>query len=262
MSHDAPVSKLNRREIRVYATVRSGHHGVIEWVLPHFPGEILYRHNVSRIDWPSGPYVTTGYNHASGKLWSRDLYILNVEDADLEVVRDAFADNRWLTKNGKSKRVDEILILRDPYNFFASAYKCFGPFPFNGSKFPSGDDLYVQRGSLIGIWKQHAREFLKPSAVPGAIHVNFTTWMRDVSCRKALAESLDLEFTDAGFGVRGMHSSFDGKFDDARKLMLFDRWRAFEADPTFRKFFDDEIHDLATKIFGESVALPKDALSG
>jgi hypothetical protein len=225
------------------------------------------RHNVSRIDWPTGPYVHSQFN-IRGKdgnplptvsPWSRDLYIMNVEDADLSTVRKSFEENDWYTKSGPSRKVHEIIVLRDPYNCFASIYRALGPFPFTGRPFPGGADLYSKRkrGNVIDIWKQHAREFLKPTLVTGAIRVDFTLWMNAQAYRRNLSTVFGKNFTDKGFGVRGMSSSFDGAFPDARQLKLFDRWRSFELDETFKGFFDEEIHDLAGRIFGESVKLPR-----
>lgn len=270
MPFEPPPNKTNRYEIRVYATVRSGHHGVMQWLKGHFPGEILQRHNVSRVDWPAGPFIFTEYNKFNEvgaplphtRPWSRELYLLNVEDANLETVRRNFDENRWHTFNGMSHRIVEVLVLRDPYNCFASIYRALGPFPLMGTTYPGGQSLYVERGSVIEIWKQHAREFLESRLVPGAIKINFTQWMLSQAYRKSIAEeAMGLHFTDKEFGVRGMSSSFDGKFEDARHLKLFDRWRVFEMDQTFRKFFDAEVHDLATKIFGEVIAEPRSVYS-
>lgn len=241
----------------------------MKWLMGHFTGEILQRHNVSRIDWPAGPYVYSEFNvcdlegmplpHTMS--WSRELYIMNVEDANLATVEDCFVNNRWHTANGHSHSMKEFLLLRDPYNCFASIYRALGPFPFDAKEFPGGADLYVQRGSVIDIWKQHAREFLEPKLVPKAIHVDFSLWMHAQAYRREISRQFGRPFNDSQFGVRGMSSSFDGKFEDARKLKLFDRWRAFELDESFRKYFDDEIHDLAGLIFGESIKLPRDIFS-
>ena len=269
MSFDPPPEKKSNTEIRVYATIRSGHHGFMKWLMAHYKGETLMRHNVSRIDWPTGPYVFSKFNYRDedGKPlptvspWTRDLYILNVEDADLATVRQSFEKNEWLTKNGESRSVKEILVLRDPYNCFASIYKALGDAPLLGTSFKGGGDLYVKRGSVIDTWKQHAREFLNPTLIPGAIHVDFTRWMNAQAYRRDIARQLGLEFTDAMFGVRGMSSSFDGKFENARDLKLFDRWRVYQDDAEFRAMFDEEVHDLAGRIFGESVKLPRGIFS-
>lgn len=228
------VQKRNEVEIRIYAAQRSGHHGVIAWILGHFNGDVLHLNNVSHESRDENAY-------GPGTSDFRDCYLLNVENADLETAPAKIEGNAWDTYAGPSRQVRDMLVLRDPYNCLASHIKLFG---------------HWMTPEKLAIWKQHALEYLgRTTYLPkDTIKVSYNSWFMDQRYREAVSASLGLSFSDRGLGVEGNSPSFRTKFEssvgDARELAVLDRWRTFSGDPEYIKLFGGEIGTLAEEIFG------------
>lgn len=191
-------------------------------------------------------------------LWSflkKDYLIYSYEDRRLrDVCSDEFGSlhDRYLGRS--SERVD-ILVLRDPFNFFASRMK----WEERGGRccYHLISDA-VSRLQLIELWKEYAREFLGETNFlkNKKLAVNYNEWFSSVQYRQSIAQELGLEYSDqaldAVHGV-GLGSSFSG-FDmsgSARKLKVSERWRHFVKNRTYREiFYDKELLGLSRSIFG------------
>lgn len=119
----------------------------------------------------------------------------------------------------------QVLILRDPENFFASRIR-------KGRKlahpaYPREPGPMLSR--VIDGWKAHAREFLGHTThLPEKVGVYFNAWFGGEAYRRGISERLGLEFSDAGFGQVspvGGGSSFDQTaFDgDNKRMQVLDR---------------------------------------
>lgn len=232
--------KQNKLEIRVAALPRSGHHGVIGWLFGHFSGEIIHYNDVAVAEHDDSQPNYAVLNETAGP--DRDLYIFNVEDRDLQWAMTAISTNRWRTNGGPSRVVRHMLVLRDPFNNFASFFKLFGP------------DLFFSRGT-VAKWKQYAREFLgETQLLPEAtVKVSFTDWFLSKDYRRLISDNLGIKFSDARFRVPyGPDSAFEQGTDASARKAL-DRWRCFLDDPVFVDVFrrDPELAQLAEAIYGD-----------
>jgi hypothetical protein len=140
-----------------------------------------------------------------------------------------------------------VIILRDPFNLFASRIK--GGFPHVKSS----------RYNLIDYWLFYAKEFLNETNYLKyqKVAVNYNLWASVPSYRREIAQQLGLTFTDEGIQrVSGMGggSSFDErKFDGQAQAMKTDeRWRYYLEDDFYKSLFkNQELLDYSRQIFGE-----------
>ncbi|MGH9163191.1 MAG: hypothetical protein ACRD2X_24785 [Vicinamibacteraceae bacterium] len=268
---------------------------MIQWILDQHRGKpACFLNNVRHGD--HDPYTTAeqasyyGFGSAAGpdtvRLAPKHLLIYSYEDdlskmrADrsfLESVRDeAFERNRDRYLGASSHRLD-VIILRDPFNFFASRLKKLNA--LTGVKHP---DVIRQD------WKSLAAEALH--AHQGATHdtlfLNYNRWFRDKAHRRQLSSRLRGTFSDASLthvpGLGG-GSSFDaGRLTwgvirarwrklleprvylrlahywnrlfapDGEQMKVLERWKTLQDDISYQKIFADrELFELSQRLFGE-----------
>ena len=88
-------------------------------------------------------------------------------------------------------RSSTLLVLRDPYNLFASRLKWF-----HGRGEPPTAERFEEFRTL---WKLHAGEFLGTTHwLPEAVHVRYNDWFRSRAYRDELAGRIGFENTDRG----------------------------------------------------------------
>lgn len=256
---------VNQNELRVVGMSRSGNHAIINWILSQVEGRYLF---LNCADPKSNPFRT------ARSMGTGASYKANFADFDLEREREGhFAPKRYLVHSyedcflgmvcsdvfeeqhdvwvGSSARRLDVLILRDPFNLFASRKKSG---LYEERELPNFD--LVTRRTAVRIWKQHARAFLGRYSyfTQPVVRINYNRWTRDRSYRRQLAEEMGLAFTDAGFRQvphAAGGSSFDGRaFDrEADKMDVHRRWTHFADDPAYRQLFDEEMVQFAREIF-------------
>jgi hypothetical protein len=264
-----PTEVINQKEVCLVGMRRSGNHAVLNWIRAQQPGEVCLLNNVAA---GTNPYRYKSDNllryhpehhkqaavyrrQASGELIKRDCLIYSYEDWSLQqIVQPRFERNRELYL-GKSSKQFDLLVLRDPFNLFASRLK---------QNFVATKTKHLP---MVEMWLEYAKEFTGESRYlkRQRICVNYNRWFVDVDYRRALAAQLEIPFSDAGLNTIsafGGGSSFDGVGDingdrngqarSASALDVANRWRQFADDPTFRQLFDsDELWHYSTQIFGE-----------
>lgn len=240
-------SKDQKTFYRLSGMRRSGNHAVINWVLKQLHGATCYNNNMG----PFHPPENTIIKKIKFRGFSKFNLLVSLED---KWCKDAFLNYDFF-KFGKSRQKYNVLILRDPYNMFASRWVWKDEF---GILFR--EDLEHQK-MIIEIWKEHARtyiqwqngqEFLNCGK---GIAINYNRWFRDKKYRNEIANQLGLRFTDAGkedITNYGHGSSFDGRdlHKQASNLKVLERWKGTIDDPKYRMLFEDvELRELARSIF-------------
>ena len=252
---------INQKELRVVGMRRTGNHAIITWIERQQPGTAYHLNNIAA---GTNPYRYKSNNlrryhpqhskmaavyqqQAAGALIKRDCLILSYEDWGLEqVTQPRFERNRTLYL-GKSNQQLDVLILRDPFNLFASRLK------------QNFVDTKSKTASMVDMWLAYAREFVGESSYlqPDRVCINYNQWFADVSYRRGLADQLGLVFSDAGLRHvphLGGGSSFSGTrhSGQAGRLDVTNRWRHFADNPAFRQLFEnEEIWHYSTQIFGD-----------
>ena len=241
----------NRTELCVAALQRSGHHAIINWISANAPGSVCFLNNCRPdID----PFLICSDKERS-ELAPRDHLIYNYEDRRLtDVFKQDFFEQKkkWFGESGSSVYV---LVLRDPFNNFASKYR----WAVNGTKWTPPMDWVTRE--LPGLWKSYAREFLGHTKVVPApqVFINYNRWFSDKEYRREIARRLGLAAADKGlaevarWGPNTWGDSFDNLDFDGRAndMKVFERWRYFAADKVFTGIFrDHELLSLSHEIFG------------
>ncbi|WP_375262393.1 hypothetical protein [Palleronia sp.] len=243
---------MNDLEIQVLGMSRSGNHAVCNWIFNQADAPKLF---LNCAEGKTDPFATCrpfsegqrGWREAPersvppGAGGDRALLMHSYEDSwfahafsrPLEAHHD-----EWLAE---SRRRVRLLILRDPFNLFASRLKM-------------GAELSVPVARKM--WKQHAREALGDTRkVKDKVVVLYNRWATDRDYRRSIAGELGLTFTDAGADEVPQTmggSSFDGTSFHGRaaEMPTQDRWKAYADDPAYRAIFDAEMVSLATRLFG------------
>jgi hypothetical protein len=258
---------VNNNELAVVGLQRCGQHALIHWVLAQARGRRVFLNDVVALEDPftsfsTGEIETRGFwrfdlaAERAGRHARKNWLIFNYEDMHPgQPFRPAFEARReeWL---GASARRFHLLVLRDPFNFFASRLRWARSPSAGWSKRPLTSD--VARAALVELWKAHAREFLGDTRLlpEEKVVVSYNRWVGERDYRRALAARLGLRFSDRGRSHvpdYGPGSSFDGRRFHWRagRMRVLERFRHFEQDAFFRAIFDDaELLDLSRRAFG------------
>ncbi|MEP7247703.1 MAG: hypothetical protein ABI885_29010 [Gammaproteobacteria bacterium] len=272
-----PSTVVNDCEMRVIGLQRSGNHPIIYWIMSQCNTRIFFLSDVRGAS--ENPYATMSefeeYNsgrlirrlnlwdeHDSRKVQNgeiqdvngvfgrKELLIYNHEDQALSsICTNTFEENhdRWL---GPSRQRFDILIMRDPFNLFASRMKA----GFLPGFLPRIKDF----DRLTELWKEHATEYLSLSNLLPApkVCINFNEWFTSTSYRAELARTLGLQFSDTSVNAVpefGGGSSFDGLAFQGRaqQMQITERWKEFKDDARYRTILADvEMLELSARIFG------------
>ena len=246
---------VNDVEICFHGMARSGNHAVIDWIASMYPGKVDYWNNVA--DCPRKLIFR-----------KKSLLIRSHENRSLAEMSQDQLEKEHDLYFGKSKKRVDILLLRDPFNLFASRLQQQLNQGFNQSShgFIMGHPKYKygahQPEQFVGIWKEHAREYLGITSylTHNKIVINYNRWFLESDYRQQVAESLGFSYDDkaiarvVGQNEAGGGSSFDGYEFSGRssEMKVLERWKKMLDNDNYRSLFQDrEIWDLSKKIFGE-----------
>lgn len=250
---------MNDLEIQVLGMSRSGNHAIVDWIFAQADRPKLL---LNCAEGGTNPFVSCRPLNADSHGWRANpaidieaerrgthspkaLLVHTYEDSPLDYTFSAELERNRTEWLGRSRRRVNLLVLRDPYNLFASRRQM-------GRNLPPD----VARD----FWKQHAREALGDTqTLTGETRpVLYNRWTCQLDYRRDIASFLGLEFSDRGIDKVpdcAGGSSFDGTdFDGKAMAMATDRrWIHFADDSRFKEFFDDEMVELTQRLFGLSI---------
>jgi hypothetical protein len=289
----------NQLELRVFGLQRSGNHAVIQWILEQHRGKpTCFLNNVRHGD--HDPYTTARQSHCYGfgveqnavavRSAPKHLLILSYEDDRRQVQEgrgflnsaydDGFASNREAYLGSSQHRMD-VVILRDPFNFFASRLKVLDSLP------GINRDLAVTRND----WKALAKHVLTAgsSSEDEVLFVSYNEWFSNRKYRRELSRKVLGRFSDASLAAVsgfGGGSSFDARVfsrltwrvvsrkwkkildprayrnirrqwsrlaaPSAQSMKVLERWKELRDDRRFQEVFSDpELAELSQRLFGD-----------
>lgn len=214
------------KQLSAISMRRSGHHAIIEWIINHV-GHTEFINNYPKADRYEYNQDSTGTSYR----------ITNYEDYPIQEA---------LEHIGSEGKI--LLILRDPYNMFASRLR---------SKFLTEEGRISPR--IIHRWKDHATEFLRHSEQIDdhrLISISFNMWIKDKEYRDNIAKQIGFTNTDKGINILsqfGQGSSFDGNDyqDKANKMDLQNRHKQVMHETIFRQLCQNQdIAQLAQHLPG------------
>ena len=249
---------INQKEIRVVGLKRSGNHGIITWIRRHYNEGVWHLNDVSPL---KNPYrhLCEHYpkealkQEAKGIFSKKECLIYNYENYTLESITNSIFEKKHNLYLGTSHTRYDLLILRDPYNTFASILKG----QINTNNFTYLHTHPKNQKSIAELWLDYAKEFLGKTNYlkHNRVMVSYNQWVSDKDYRKNISQKLGLDFCDTGFNVvknYGGGSSFHGtEFNNqASKMDVLNRWQEFIDDKEYKKMFSNEIIEYSQKIFG------------
>lgn len=269
---------INNKEIRVFGLKRSGNHAIINWLFYQIPGVAIFLNNCypagqklnlyqgkgqivgkginywdfkRKIFFEKNPFAnqtTVSYskedrrlNHKKLRELPKNALIISFENRNINQI-SALLDKKHNELVGNSNEVFSVIILRDPFNLFASVYKKWG------------EKSLIQSADL---WKEYAQAFMEYESKKSRyfLGINYNNWVTQLSYRQSIVEKIQIPFDDSAKNVVANFaggSSFDEMSyeSDAHQMSVFNRWQVFEHDEKFRRLFEPEIIELTEQIFG------------
>ena len=235
-------------EYKVLGLRRTGNHAIINWILSQAKGIVSFANDLTLMQRPETANLReTRLNRLGGKKYIchsyEDFFVHEVFDENVTFHDDYF---------GKSSKVFNILILRDPYNLFASQLYWK---KWRGEKFRNDPE---HRKLLVEQWKCIAREFLNETNFikENKVCINYNLWVTSRDYRKGLARKLELTFSDKGrnkVSRYGSGSSVDQQYKTGKgtTMRVLERWTLVKDEPVFRQILQDsELIELSKRIFG------------
>lgn len=235
---------VNEREYNVLALRRSGHHAIVAWLLSMMEGDWVYCNDVRPGQNPFSAHSHYNYFPRSNSL----AFDLSFEEAGAFSKKDSLVIStenchvsewlRWNTAEvvGRSRMRTGILVLRDPYNNWAS---------LNCAAFPPELDF----SSFVSLWKEHARWALDGNGFV----IIYNQWIASEDYNRQLADQLKLNYRPPRSGHIprfGYGSSFEGIMPNRDATRFNQRWKRIEMSPEMRNLMmDNEIIGLMRKLF-------------
>jgi hypothetical protein len=248
--------------MRIVGLKRTGNHAITTWILEQqkLTGKVAHLNNVKvnenpyRCKYQNLIYYYPEYKRkieqyrkqGQGNFIPRDCLIYSYEDYPLEHIFTQDFERKHDLYLGRANQRYDILIVRDPFNLFASRLK------INFLKVKS------KQYDFVDLWIQYAKEYLGETNYlkHNKIVINYNLWTSSIEYRQQLAQKLNIEFTDAGIDkVHGCGggSSFDritmnGQGD---RMDISNRWKHFIGDRHYLEIFkNQELLKYSSKIFG------------
>lgn len=218
--------------VLVFGIRRSGNHLISDWLLHQYSDPCFQAMNV-QLDF------FYFLDHCETKCSLYNCALFGIEEHPVNAVDIAYSKN--------AQDLKKVVILRDPYNLFASRIK-----HYTLSKAP-----YFNGPFAAYNWIDYARYFLNP---PGnTVCISYNHFIADKKYREQIIKNLGVDF-DSENDKKYMNkvdssisggSSFDGKrYDGAGvQMKITQRWEHYKDDVRYRALFTDEIKSLSKEIF-------------
>lgn len=246
--------------ILTFGLQRCGQHAVIAWIC-HCFGEALHFNHCR--------FVRRGLTYVLAPAGGRRIIYRDgvIDDARVEppcVLRHRLGRRRFqhvlysledpdltepqIRRVALRPRTRCVLIVRDPYNWLASAMR--------------SESAHMERlHTKVSLYKQHLRQALGCAATLGReiITVDFGKFIAHPDYRRSLAASLGTSVTTAAeesldqVQLFGGGSSFTGTaLEEGHRNKVQIRWQVYTDDPAYREILNDpELRRMTAKIFAD-----------
>jgi len=234
--HRAQVDRLTRQiadaggyeVLVVFGMRRSGNHLALGWILDQIDGPAVFYNNIN----PSRPPYSARMTELRRHSGQAPRIVLSYEDVHVAQMLSAPL-TEFLTKcaDQDGAPVRFAVILRDPYNLFASRLKKWP------ERFAEPDMIAHQQA----LYTEHAALARAPTPLwrsAPLVPVLYNQILTDPETRRSVADGLGIRQGDQGLdrvSVYGHGSSFDGTQAGGD---VFARWRSQADAPQFRAVVD------------------------
>ena len=247
---------MGKAFIRFFGMRRSGIHALNNWIISHLEGRVFYvndapiiKNSIKRECNNLNCLGDASYSHITkGNIDNKDCVFLSHEDGDFlkTLSTPPNQDNVY----GEFDKYSDIFLVRNPYNLFCSRAEAFN----NGLRHNTYSSVEDKNSfdSLVALWKEMARNLLKPQG--NEVGIYYDDWHVNQGYRKDICKKLGLSFTDKGKHLVsgwGWGSSFDGMKVHPDKMNVLDRTAAYKEAEFYLKLLEDaELNSLYNEIKG------------
>tara|TARA_Y100000034_G_scaffold135756_1_gene208968 strand:+ start:837 stop:1637 length:801 start_codon:yes stop_codon:yes gene_type:complete len=257
---------INNLELRVMSMMRSGHHAIISWIFENYPGSVYFRNDVLESKILQKDKIA--FEKRGDTSLVRDCFIFNIEDAPLSDIDRIIRKNQKLVRSGQSKKIENIVVIRDPFNLFASRIQ----------KIRNVNRKIGKRANYIGnvgwadkkavsMWKEYAELCLgiKKHLSGSHICVNYNLWVSRHDYRNKIANKIGFKCPNdphteiSNYGSGSSFHDVELYAQNDGNMPVLNRWKNFLNDQDYLNLFrkDKELIKLYGYIFGD---VPKDLL--
>ena len=219
---------------------RSGIHAIQSYIEEQL-GEVLILNDI---------YPELNYWYHKRDVWKKYKHTIAIfEDRPLEDIAKARIYD-WMEPDYT------ILVLRDALNMMASRYKQFMDMGDKKPKRQRRLKMMFHLCTATHLYSRYAEEFLGQTNILRALKVSYNEFVRNPEHRAELGRSLGLpdpEHFPQTIQNIASGSSFDyltKSGGNAHEMEVLDRWRHFENDTTFWKYFRPKMLRYSREIFG------------
>jgi hypothetical protein len=235
----------NHEILIVFGLRRSGNHVVINWIKEQTDGSVVFCNNINPDRSPFSARMKEFRLRARNR---SARIILSYEDICPDRLLSS-APLLSVLQDSKAARVRFALVLRDPYNLFASRLRKWPERFADDDAISAQTALYAEHARLV----QQAEPIWRDAPL---VPILYNDLIRDPATRSRVAEALGIRDGDRGLEtvpVYGHGSSFDGTDRQvaAMRNQVFTRWREMETDPTFQEVIANRnLQQIGETLFG------------
>ena len=257
-------------QLEFYAMMRSGQHAIMYWIFSQINSPIYFHndilcHNYPKVLTNKGVWINADSDYTSSRF---NWFACNLEDISILNIENIYKKYSDVLRFSSFDILRKIMIIRDPFNMFASRYRIY--YRLNQINKKQGikereKDRHTNYNSKIAWfdkgsvdrWKEYAREFLGSTSFLGSqkLLIDYNRWFKDMNYRKKISSELGLKFSDKKLNFvpnHGYGSSFDVRTMNkkAQSMDVFNRWRHFVDDDQYINIIRDrELIDLSMQIY-------------
>jgi len=250
------------REIHVVGVQRTGQHAVTSWLIGHFDS-VNYKNCMSQLGRKKGKmhgieppfwfFSNEKEEYNNDSLKKSDVVILGTEftiydvglNPELPVQKEDYCKKFFV--DSFSEREDFVLVIRNPYNQYASILNW------------GMNRLLSHPNSFSNMWIKMAKECLSyTNNFENKVVLKYDDWFSNSSYRRDIEKRLDLIEDDSRLNVvmkiggrKSWGSSFDGmkKKTNAQAMDVLNRWKVVKDDERFLRLLKNkELRDLSKEL--------------
>ena len=238
----------NQRLFFVWGIRRSGIHFVSNWIESQFlsPTHIFNNANLKFLSDSHTQHKL--FTHSPSWTKECNCRIIIIEEQNILALQEVIKSDNLINCVGQYEQfIKHAMILRDPYNLFASRIKHYGLLSSKGR--------WINTNFAKLNWIEYAKYWLENKESEDFIKISYNHLVTDSDYRTDTFTMINGEKFDEEnlnrIDDNGRGSSFDGQDfqNNASEMKILNRWEMYKDNEAFQNLFTDEIKQLSKEIF-------------
>jgi hypothetical protein len=235
---------MNNTLITLFGIRRSGIHLVANFLASQFdePVHILNNQSIEQ-------FIAAEQSGVDGKLEPVNARVVIFEEHPITALEAAEDHDFFPSLLGQYKNVHQVVLLRDPYNLFASRLKHY-------PECLSVEETWIKSSYITQQWLSYAERFQNPD---GIIPLSYNKLISSKDDRKRIFKAIGGDkYTDEALSKidpNGGGSSFTGQNETITPAQTGNRYRHYWDIKCFRDMFTPDYVTKAKEIFGMNLPI-------